>query len=124
MPSLTARQSCNYATSTVSPWKPRPGLFRGSSHGGMMKKPSATWHRRLAAPQRALQPAPPHLLRRRAMASAAAADGAAGAGPAVAPLTHQDNEYIQTPLKQGTYGFHLGQPGPDLIPLQRIKQAL
>ena len=55
------------------------------------------------------------------MASAAAADGAAGA---TAPLTHQDNEYIQTPLKQGTYGFHLGQPGPDLIPLQRIKQAL
>ena len=87
-----------------------------------MKKPAATWHRRLAAPQRALQPAPPHLLRSRAMASAAAADGAAGG--AAAPLTHQDNEYIQTPLKQGTYGFHLGQPGPDLIPLQRINQAL
>ena len=39
-------------------------------------------------------------------------------------LACHGNEYIQTPLKQGTYGFHLGQPGPDLIPLPRIKQAL
>ena len=49
---------------------------------------------------------------------------AAAASAIPAAVTHQDNEYIQTALEEGVYGFHLGQPGPDLIPLQRIKAAV
>lgn len=52
------------------------------------------------------------------------ADAAASATAIPPAATHQDNEFIQTALKAGVYGFHLGQPGPELIPLQRIKQAV
>ena len=40
-----------------------------------------------------------------------------------APQTHQAEGYVQTPLAAGQFGFHLGQPGRDLIPLQTIKNA-
>lgn len=40
------------------------------------------------------------------------------------PLTSQVSEFVQTELGEGGYGFNLGMPGPDLIPLQQVRGAL
>ena len=40
------------------------------------------------------------------------------------PLTSQLSPYVQTELSDGGYGFNLGMPGPDLIPLQKVRAAL
>ena len=67
------------------------------------------------------------LCRRRLTQSPTAAGVACSMSSAAAipaAVTHQDNEFVQTALKAGVYGLHLGQPGPDLIPLQRIKEAV
>ena len=56
--------------------------------------------------------------------SAGVSTAATNAAPIPAAVTYQDNEFIQTALQAGVYGFHLGQPGPDLIPVQKIKEAL
>ena len=34
------------------------------------------------------------------------------------------NIWIQTEVKEGSYGFNAGQPGPPLIPIKEIKDAL
>jgi 2-aminoadipate transaminase len=40
------------------------------------------------------------------------------------PVTNQANEYIQSSLAPGEYGFHLGMPGPELLPLRQVRAAL
>ena len=45
-------------------------------------------------------------------------------GAAAPPSTHMSNRWIQTEVKEGSYGFQAGQPNPELIPLQAITDAL
>ena len=52
--------------------------------------------------------------------------GANGSEPAARqpPTTSMSNIWIQTEVKEGSYGFNAGQPGPPLIPIKEIKDAL
>ena len=40
------------------------------------------------------------------------------------PTTFMSNRWIQTEVKQGTFGFQAGQPNPELIPIKEIAGAL
>lgn len=40
------------------------------------------------------------------------------------PTTNMSNQWIQTEVKRGTYGFQAGQPNPELIPIAEISRAL
>ena len=38
-------------------------------------------------------------------------------------MTFQDSEYVQLPVPEGIYDLHVGQPSPNLLPLELLYSA-